>query len=196
VNRSARAIVSFWMSGMLAGCSPVQPGADGGDAGPGPQVELGSGQLEWEPHPSADPTTELVYGAQGGFHVWGRARFRASAPDVDISFRAVRESDGAELHRPTPVRRWIEGGVRYGLLPLPDGRLQTDAELVILSLDCARNLVGQRLSVEVTVRDRASGAQTTVQRSLRVIDEIPSPTSCVSVGDGGGLRDGAADSGR
>jgi hypothetical protein len=115
---------------------------------------------------------------------------------VDISFRALRESDGAELHRPTPVRRWIEGGVRYGLLPLPDGRLQTDAELVILSLDCARNLVGQRLSVAVTVRDRASGAQTTVQRSLRVIDEIPSPTSCVAVPDGGGVRDGVADSGR
>ncbi len=182
----------------LSACAPRPPVDDGGatDASAG-LAELGTGQLEWEPLSATDPAVELIYGAQGGFHVWGRARFRTFAPDVDISFRAVRESDRQELHRPNPIRRWIDSDVRYGLLPTSDGRYQTDAELVILTLDCARDLVGQRLMLTVTVRERSTGRTATDTRSVRVIDELPSPTGCLSqrdgtLNDGGIAADGSA----
>lgn len=182
--------VSCWSAlliGALAwGCAPPPPVADGGDTGDGGAgiVELGTGQLEWETLPAADPTVELIYGAQGGFHVWGRGRFSTFQPDVDVSFRAVRESDGQELHHPSPIRRFIEGDTRYGLAPTADGRLETMAELVILTLDCPRDLVGQRLRIELTVRERATGRSATTQRFVRVIDEIPSPPGCLSERDG------------
>ncbi|MFO0556721.1 MAG: hypothetical protein U0269_01760 [Polyangiales bacterium] len=166
--------------------------SDAGDAG-STVVELGTGQLEWEPLAASDPTVELIYGAQGGFHVWGRARFSTFQPDVDVSFRAVRASDGQELHHPSPIRRYIEGDLRYGLAPTADGRLETMAELVILTLDCPRDLVGQQLLLELTVRERATGRSASTQRSVRVIDEIPSPPGCLSERDGtrgdGGLTD-------
>lgn len=176
----------------LLGCAPALPVIDAGDTGSS-VVELGTGQLEWEPLPANDPTIELVYGAQGGFHVWGRARFSTFQPDVDVSFRAVRASDGQEFHHPSPTRRYIERDLRYGLTPTADGRLETMAELVILTLDCPRDLVGQRLILELTVRERATGRTATTQRLVRVIDEIPSPPGCISERDGtrseGGLTD-------
>jgi hypothetical protein len=197
-TRRARWSLVATLSALLSAC-PAPTGADvpDGDASAEPLVELGSGQLEWESLESQDPTLELVFGAQGGFHVWGRARTRSFEPDLEVSFRAVRESDGLELHRPSPVRRWIADGVRYGLYPMPDGRFQTDAELVILSLDCARNLVGQRLTLELTVRERRTGRSASTRRSLRVVDEIPSPSTCVSLPDGSSAApmDAAADRG-
>jgi hypothetical protein len=67
------------------------------------------------------------------------------------------------------------------------------AELVILTLDCPRDLVGQRLTLELTVRERATGRSASTQRSVRVIDEIPSPPGCLSERNGarndGGLTD-------
>ncbi|MBL8682894.1 MAG: hypothetical protein JNK05_27255 [Myxococcales bacterium] len=161
---------------------------DGGDLA----VEFGTGQLDWEAIDARSPTIELVYGAQGGFHVWGRARIAGAEPDVDISFRATRDRDGRELHTPSPARRRIENGVRYGLYPSADGRLETQAELVILSLDCARNLVGELLTVELFVRERATGRTGSIRRTLRVVDEIPSPTGCVSLPDAA-VRDASPD---
>jgi len=164
----------------LGGCAPPPPPPiDASDS----TVELGTGQLDWESIDRSNPTIELVYGAQGGFHVWGRARFSTFEPDVDVSFRATRVSDGRELHSPSPARRRIENGVRYGIYLAPDGRLETDAELVILSLDCARNLVGDQLTVEVTVRERRTGRTGSARQTMRVVDEIPSPAGCVSLPD-------------
>lgn len=188
------------VASAIAGCTMPPPPRDGGDDpdAAASLAELGTGQLDWETLAGPDPTVELIYGAQGGFHVWGRARFRLE-PDVDVSFRAVRVSDGQELHRPTPVRRWIEDGVRYGIVPLQDGRFQTDAELVIVSLDCARDLVGQQLRIDVFVRERRTGRVETAQRTVRVIDEIPSPPGCLSERDGtrsdAALTDASADGG-
>ena len=42
-------------------------------------------------------TIELIYGPQGGYHVWGRARFHGFEPDVDVAFAVTRLRDGALL---------------------------------------------------------------------------------------------------
>jgi len=186
----ARAMSLLWLAPL--GCVSPTPVPDA-DAEHSSVVELGTGQLEWESLRTNDPTIELIYGPQGGFHVWGRARFATFEPDVDISFRAVRSRDGRELHHPSPVRRYIEGDLRYGLAPTADGRLETMAEIVTLTLDCARDLVGQQMHLEVTVRERATGRTVSTQRTVRVIDEVPSPPGCLSERDAtrgdGGLTD-------
>ncbi len=190
VNFPLREAVSIALLAGACGRCHVPPTGDGGP-GPG-AVALGTGQLEWEPLDGPDTTVELVFGPQGGFHVWGRARWSDEAPDVDISFRVTRLGDGAELHAGPPVRRRIADGVRLGAHPVEPGRLQTDAELVILQLSCARDLVGERVRFELFVRDRARGGVASVAREARVIDEIPSPVGCVALPDAA-ARDASGD---
>ncbi len=157
-----------------------------------PTVQLGTGQFDWESYASCAPTSELIYGAQGGFHVWGRVRIQGFAPDIDLSFRAVRVRDGRVLHTPTAVRRWNDNGAPRGLFDRGAGIYQTDPELVILSLDCARNLVGELLQIDALVRERVSGREHFVRSIVRITDEIPSPPQCVPLPDAG-LRDVGSD---
>ena len=43
-------------------------------------LELGSGQLAWEPLRPTGNRLELIHGPQGGYHVFGRVRFRGGLP--------------------------------------------------------------------------------------------------------------------
>jgi hypothetical protein len=137
-------------------------------------VELGSGQTDWETV-TMDGQTELIYGPQGGYHIWGRARFQGFQPDVDVSFTVTRLDDGAVLHAPSDARRWIADGVRRGLLDLGGGVYATDAELVILNIGCADEVVGHRIRWDLQVRERATGRTATTTREVTVVDEVPSP---------------------
>lgn len=167
----------------LAACTSP-PGSDGGldapDAGedaplPGATVELGSGQNDWEDVASSGGRTELVHGAQGGYHIWGRARFHGFHPDVDISFQVQRTDDGVVLHSPQWVRRFIENGRRFGLLDLGGGTFATDAELVILNIQCGSEVLGRQIRWQVFVRERTSGRVATQSAVVTVVDETPSP---------------------
>lgn len=204
VNFRGTFLVSPFLLGFALSCTPPPPPWDGSldsdisvptDNGPctndgsatSPVVELGTGQFDWEPYGSCAPVTELIYGAQGGFHVWGRVRIHGISPDIDLSFRAIRLRDGREMHSPTVVRRWNENGAPRGLTDRGNGIFQTEPELVILSLDCARNLVGELLQIDAMVRERGSGREHFVRSIVRVIDEIPSPPQCVALPDSGAL---------
>lgn len=145
---------------------------------PGVSVEIGTGQTDWEDLASTDPHAELIYGSQGGFHIWGRARFHGLNPDVMVSFSVQRLDDGAVLHAPMPVRRWIEGGVRRGLLDLGGGDFATDAELVYLNIQCTRELVGRQILWQVRVEERNTGRFSTAQRIVTVVDDLPTPVAC------------------
>lgn len=159
------------------GALPDVPGDGDGSAG-GAQVELATGQSEVERLSATDPAMELVYGAQGGYHIWGRAIFRGLAPDVDVWFEAVELQSGRVLHMPAPGRRWIEGGVRRGLRIEPDGSYATEPDLVILSILCTAEALGHRLRVTAHVRERATMREFSSARDVRVVDEVPSP-ACV-----------------
>lgn len=150
--------------------------ADG--SGGAPRVELATGQSEVEHLSPADPAVELVYGAQGGYHVWGRAVFWGFAPDVDVWFEAVELQTGRALHMPAPGRRWIEGGVRRGLRVEPDGSYATEPDLVILNIRCTAEALGHRLRLTAHVRERATMREIADTRDVRVVDEVPSP-ACV-----------------
>jgi hypothetical protein len=175
VNRLHLLLVP-WLG--LAGCTGGGP-ADADvvpvDSDTSATVELGSGQTDWETVASTDGRTELIYGPQGGYHIWGRARFQGFQPDVDVSFTVTRVDDGMVLHAPNPARRWIADGVRRGLLDLGGGTYATDAELVILSIRCTDEVVGRRIRWEVQVRERATGRTATETKEITVVDEVTSP---------------------
>jgi hypothetical protein len=178
-----------FFAGMLASCDGGV-GTDGGldaldvdDAAldgldPNVTVELGTGQLDWEDVPRTGARLELVYGAQGGYHVWGRVRFHGFAPDVDVNFSAVDLTTGRVLRTPTMwARRRIENGIGYALESVGNGTFATAAELVVLSIDCANEVVGHQLQVRVLVRERASQRIAADMRTAFVIDEV-NPTAC------------------
>lgn len=183
VNRPAaqRACTLLLLSSLVATACAAPARPDGGansdeDSGvPNVSVRLGTGQTEYEELPPSGGRVELIYGAQGGYHLWGRARFRGFSPDVDVSFQATLTDTGQVLHMPQPARRWIADGIRRGLIDLGNGEFVTDAELVILNISCGRDLVGRSVHLQVFVRERASGRTATAARTVTVIDEVPSP---------------------
>lgn len=172
-----------------SGCADPSPGhdatIDGADATsadsgiPGVEVSLGTGQTDWEDLPAVGAELELIYGAQGGYHVWGRARFRGFAPDVDLGFTAVDLATGRRLHEQTWARRRVENNVSYGLQPTGLGAYATDAELVVLAIQCSDEVLGHPLQVRVSVRERASGRIASDVRTATVVDRT-NPTPCVT----------------
>jgi predicted transcriptional regulator len=180
MNRPSLVLISA-LALAATSCGPPPPSDGGIDAGdldgtvPGVTVSLGTGQNDYEDIARVNGRVELIYGAQGGYHVWGRARFRGFAPDVDVSFQAERVDTGQVLHMPQPARRWIQDGVRRGLLDLGGGEFMTDAELVILNLACSSDLVGRQLRLRLFLRERATGRTVTDERIATVVDEVPSP---------------------
>lgn len=186
------------ISALLFACGPPRNGPDEGaldasidgpprgdgpvltgDTGAEPTVEFATGQSDVERLSPSDPTVELVYGAQGGYHVWGRARFTGLPPDVDVWFEALELPGLRALHTPAPGRRWIDAGVRRGLRVEPDGAFVTDPDLVVLNITCTAEVLGRMLRVVVHVRDRGSLREYTATRDVRVVDMDPSP-ACVA----------------
>src|SRR4051812_36266214 len=101
------------LGSLMSACPPPPPPADVvlGDAVGDPvvstaSVRVGTGQSDYEDIPATDGRLELIYGAQGGYHVWGRARFLGLAPDVALSFTVTRLGDGQMLARYITSRRW------------------------------------------------------------------------------------------
>jgi hypothetical protein len=157
------------------GCGPSTPGIDGG-RGADATVAVGTGPDDYEEIPREGGTVELVYGPQGGYHVWGRAWFQGLAPDVDVAFRVTRLDDGAVLHAPLPARRWISDGIAHGLTPLVGGAFVTQAQQVGLQIQCASAVVGRTVLFEASVRERATGRAASDAREVRVVDQDPSPS--------------------
>ncbi len=153
---------------------------DGLDSGvSGVAIELGTGQSSWEDFPRIGAQLELIYGVQGGYHVWGRMRVRGFEPDVDVNYSAVDLTTGRTLRTPSIwSRRRFESNTSFGLAPIGGGVFETDAELVILSIDCAAEVLGHQLQVRVLVRERSSQRIASDVRTGTVIDEV-NPTACV-----------------
>ena len=190
VNRRRWLLISTVPFFLLFGCGTEPPPTDALDGSPfdaaapdsglaGVEVSFGTGQIDWEDVPVAGGQLELIYGAQGGYHVWGRGRFHGFAPDIDVAFTAVDLATGTLLHMQTWARRRIENNVSYGLESVGGGTFETDAELVVLNIQCASEVVGHQLQVRVFVRERATMRVGTDVRTATVVDVV-NPTACVT----------------
>jgi len=161
----------------------IRQGVDAGTDGDSAFVKFGTGQNDWEEVPSNGSSVELIYGAQGGYHVWGRAEFSGLMPDVDVGYTAVRTEDNTVLYDQPPRHRWIENGLNRGLVEIRPGVYSnTDPDLLILRIQCANEIVGKQLRILLSIRERASGRTVSILRVVQVVD-LENPQSCAPIRD-------------
>ena len=175
MNRPALAVVPLVLAlARCAGPSPARDAAtDAGDTpSPAVRIELGTGQLGWEPLAPAGTAVELIHGPQGGYHLFGRVRFDTLGPDVYIRFRVTPAEGGAAVNDPNDRIRLTEG---RGLLRTSAGWETSSAQLVILvTVSAPATVVGRRFRLEATVT-ASPGIETSpaasVTREIVVVDE-------------------------
>lgn len=134
------------------------PSFDGSVDVGGEVLVLGTGQTQWESLNPSGNRMELIHGPQGGYHVFGRARFRTLPPPVYLSFRVTPVVGGPPVNLPTDryILREGRGLVRLG----PDLWETSNAMLVVLTaIRGPQDVVGRRFTLEMTVQ-RAEGPET------------------------------------
>lgn len=173
-----RAALYLVFAGVLGCASPVTP-ADAAtdvppfDAGPDAAasfIELGTGQLSWEPLRPSGNRLELIHGPQGGYHVFGRARFRGLGPDVYLSFRVTPAGGGPAINDPGSRVRLREA---RGLVPLGNDTFETaGAQLVILEgIRGPQEVVGRNYQLQMTVQRFESSQSLVSSAEITIIDD-------------------------
>lgn len=133
-------------------------------------VELGTGQTDWLALPPSGGRVELIHGPQGGYHVFGRVRFRGLAPDVFVSFRVTPASGGEPLNVDESLRRQE----RRGLVRVGDFYESSSAELVILTrVNAAADAANRPFVFHATVRDATTGRTLAATREVTIVDDDP-----------------------
>lgn len=150
------------------------------DAAAAPSIELGSGQDGWQHLPATGGRTEIVFGPQGGYHIFGRARLRGFSPGlrgsaatsgVNLRFEVTPAEGGPALTDPGGVNRWEQ----TGLVRLSEGEYESAfAELVILTaIRGPLEVVGRSFRLEVIARENATGRTASASREVVIVDEHP-----------------------
>ncbi|MBI5516787.1 MAG: hypothetical protein HY909_23585 [Deltaproteobacteria bacterium] len=173
--------IALALAAALTGCPDGSPGPDATapdgarpDTGtqdsplpPGVEVDLGTGQSYWTELPPTGAETELIHGPQGGYHIFGRVRFRGMQPDVLVSFQVTPAEGGPSLTDHEELPR-IE---RRGLVRTEQGFESSSPELVILTrIRGPTEVVGRRFTLSVTLRERASGRVASASRAVTIVD--------------------------
>lgn len=168
---------------LVPACVPTEPAgapdatADGGPAvdaaregGVAPTVELATGARAWQELPrDGSGRAEVVFGPQGGYHIFGRIRLQGLEPNVTLRFR-VTSPDGSRVL--TDDRDTIRRVVNRGLLPVGGGAYEsTSGELVILQIRGPMDVVGQRWRMEVQVAPADQSAPVTAECSFTIVDD-------------------------
>ncbi len=168
------------MCALALGCGPTPtpndggvvdgPGLDGGPDASGPVLELGSGQLAWEPLRPSGNRLELIHGPQGGYHVFGRVRFRGLGSDVYVSFRVTPAGGGPAINDPASRVRLRD---TRGLVRLGDDTYETSgAQLVILeAIRGPDEVVGRGYRLEMTVQRFESTQTISASAEITIVDE-------------------------
>lgn len=136
-RRHLRVAITVALSAVLA-CGDGSSGRSPAELEPVPstppslEVEVGTGEVGFAPL-SAGDEVELVYGPQGGYHIWTAVRIRdVSVEQAQINVSARFEGTGAPAG---PASRWPaapvirgEARVHFGMrtfiaqAPLADGK--------------------------------------------------------------------------
>ncbi len=158
----------------LAACGDTRPPADvppvDGSVVTG--VELGTGQLYWEPLAATGTHVELIHGPQGGYHIFGRVRFTAPTSDVYVSFRVTPTTGGAALNDATDRLHLVEG---RGLTRTATGWESTSALLVVLvNIRGPAEVVGRSVRFETAITPSPATPEIpsgTTSREVLVVDK-------------------------
>lgn len=140
-----------------------------------PALDVGTGQSTWEAlSPTMVTSAELIHGAQGGYHVFGRVRFSALPPDVYASFRVTEMGSDTPINDPDDHIRLRNG---LGLIHTAQGWETSSALLVILTtVHAPTTVVGHTFQLEANLQavsgDSGVGPVLTVRRMIRIVDEL------------------------
>ncbi len=149
-----------------AGAADAPAGTDSG----GIVVEIGTGSSSFVELPPRGARVELVMGPQGGWHVFGRARFRGVSDDVRLRFRLL-SLDGREVLSDTGLFRRRD---RMGLTRAGDGYESASAELVILGEGRRpADVDGRSWTLELTVEETTTSRSSTASREITIVDAEP-----------------------
>lgn len=142
------------------------------DARAAPSVELATGARAWQELPrDGSGRAEVVFGPQGGYHIFGRVRMRGLAPDVTLLFR-VTSLDGTRTL--TDDRDRIRRVPGRGLIQSAPGTWEsTSGELVILQVRGPMDVTGQRWRMELRVMPADQGPTVTDTREFSIVDDEP-----------------------
>lgn len=170
---------------LVPACLPTEPAAvpdatvDGAaprdaarEAGVAPSVELATGARAWHELPAdGSGRAEVVFGPQGGYHIFGRVRIRGIEPNVTLRFR-VTSPDGARVL--TDDRDTIRRVLGRGLAAADGGVYEsTSGELVILQIRDPMDVVGRPWRMQVQVAPADQSAPVTAERPLTLVDDEP-----------------------
>lgn len=159
--------------GTVTACpnSPPAVGPDTYDAAASILLELGTGRNAFEAVAPVGSSVELVHGPQGGYHIYGRYRFRGFTPDVYVSFRLTPVEGGAPVNNPADRVRRLD---QHGLQRVGEGWEAASPELVILTtIRGPGEVIGHRFRWEVFVRSAATGQVATAERDVTIVDDVP-----------------------
>ncbi|MEE9383042.1 MAG: hypothetical protein V3V08_06465 [Nannocystaceae bacterium] len=153
---------------LLTGACRAQSDAE---AGPSERsCTLGTGSTLFEPLHSGD-SVGIVYGPQGGFHVWGTYRatgidpgdyYDTAAPDNPTSIFNVYLSDHTRVGGSAPIR--------LGLKVRSDGTMEHVGEPVILGISDPEEIAYATATITVEVVD-ANGDTVTDERDVVLVPE-------------------------
>ncbi|MFO0647413.1 MAG: hypothetical protein U0326_14330 [Polyangiales bacterium] len=167
----------FWVVPVvfaLAACGDTKPPGDVPpvDGSVVTAVDLGTGQLYWEPLAATGTHVELIHGPQGGYHIFGRVRFTAPTSDVYVGFRVTPTAGGAALNDPTERLHLVEG---RGLMRTATGWESTSALLVVLvNIRGPAEVVGRAVRFETTITPSPATPETpsaAASREVLVVDK-------------------------
>lgn len=153
-----------------AGLDARRPDDADGNALDDPTLELGAGQLDWEPlSPTAVTPSELIHGPQGGYHLFGRLRSMRLPDAVQVTFRVTDLTSGRVLNNPDE-RITLRNG--RGLSGAPGAWATSNALLIILErIMGPAEVVGHVVEIEAFVRPLNDVRAARVVRRVRVVDK-------------------------
>ena len=161
MTRGVRTFAGVALASSLAACA--------GDAPPGEgAVELGTG--EWEFVPLADEqAVELVFGVQGGYHVW--TSFRAEGLDPEDVMLEIETQPADESLPPERSRVPVDFDARDAMAEL------VGWPAILSQPGCVANR--QLLRIRVTLTDR-TGVRATDERYVQPLagTGTPPPPDC------------------
>lgn len=127
-------------------------------------LELGTGEVGFESLSATSPTLEIVYGPQGGYHVFLSMRVRGIVP-AEMLYRLVREDDGHVLAN-------LDLLVRAGTFTPAGEALQRVGDLVVLNVVSPADVLMRDVRVEARVTS-STGERVMASRTLRIVDAEP-----------------------